>query len=58
VRYRYRDTTYSITVRQSAGARTQATVTVDGTEQADGVVHLLDDHAEHIVDVLIPGGAS
>jgi cellobiose phosphorylase len=55
LRYRYRETIYHITVRQTlAGARARilpAGVTVDGVAQADGAVHLVDDRAAH--DVLI-----
>ncbi len=53
MRYRYRETTYDIAVRQTlagAGAAVDATdVTVDGVVQIDGLVHLVDDHAEHRV---------
>ena len=53
MRYRYRETTYDIAVRQTlagAGASIHATsVTVDGVVQADGSVHLVDDRAAHQV---------
>jgi len=58
VRYRYRETTYAITVRPSAEAGTHAAVTVNGIEQPGGVILLVDDHAEHIVEVLVPGCVS
>jgi cellobiose phosphorylase len=53
MRYRYRETTYDIALRQTlagAGAGIDATtVTLDGVAQTDGSVHLVDDHAMHQV---------
>ena len=53
MRYRYRETTYDIAIRQTlagTGARILATsVMVDGVVQADGSVHLVDDRAVHQV---------
>ena len=53
--YRYGETLYDITVRQTpagAGARIQAThVTVDGVAQPDGSVQLVDDRGAHQVFV-------
>jgi cellobiose phosphorylase len=53
--YRYRETTYDIAIRQvlaRAGMATPATtVVVDGIEQADALVHLVDDGAVHRVAV-------
>jgi cellobiose phosphorylase len=48
IHYRYRETVYHITVKKHdlAGAR----VTVDGTEQAEPVIHLADDRREHWVE--------
>jgi cyclic beta-1,2-glucan synthetase len=58
MRYRYRDTTYDISVRQAPAGRGDAThavrVTLDGVVQADGMVHLVDDRAEHRVLVDTP----
>ena len=53
MRYRYRETTYDIAIRQTladadAGIR-PTRVTVDGVVQADGSVHLVDDRAAHQV---------
>ena len=55
MRYRYRETPYDITVRQTLAAVGEAmrptTVTVDGVAQSDSAVHLIDDHATHQVVV-------
>jgi cellobiose phosphorylase len=53
MRYRYRETTYDIAVRQTpadvgAGAPL-ISVSADGVVQADGAVHLVDDRAAHQV---------
>jgi cellobiose phosphorylase len=52
VHYRYRETVYHITVRQP-GDGSPASVTVDGVEQHDKAIPLLDDHREHSVVVSI-----
>ena len=51
VHYRYRETVYHITVRQP-GDGSAASVTVDGVEQPDSAISLVDDHQEHAVEVL------
>ncbi len=55
LRYRYRETTYEIAVRQMpAGTRAgiqPTSVTVDGVVQADGWLHLVDDRVVHEVAV-------
>ncbi|WP_238346170.1 GH36-type glycosyl hydrolase domain-containing protein [Luteimonas saliphila] len=52
LRYRYGDTVYRIrVVQQPLGARPRGLV-VDGIEQADFVVALTDDHAEHFVEIV------
>ena len=53
LRYRYRQTTYHITVVQ-ARAGAAARITVDGVEQRDGVIALVDDGVEHAAEVRIP----
>ena len=53
VHYRYRETVYHITVLQP-GDGSVASVTVDGVEQPDNAIPLLDDHKEHSVEVRIP----
>ena len=52
--YRYRETVYHIIVLQThAGADNKTRVTVDGVEQQDNVIPLVDDHQEHSVEVRI-----
>ena len=53
VHYRYRETVYHITVLQP-GDGSVASVTVDGVEQPDHVIPLLDDRQEHSAEVRIP----
>jgi cyclic beta-1,2-glucan synthetase len=49
--YRYRETVYHITVIQTRTGNDEMTVTVDGVEQQDKTVALVDDHLEHSVAV-------
>ncbi|PYT20618.1 MAG: cyclic beta 1-2 glucan synthetase, partial [Acidobacteria bacterium] len=49
--YRYRETVYHIAISEMAAA---TSVTVDGVEQHDRIVHLVDDHQEHSVEVRLP----
>ncbi|MDO8597454.1 MAG: hypothetical protein Q7R45_12630, partial [Sulfuricaulis sp.] len=51
--YRYRETVYHITVLQTPPADNQIRVTVDGIEQRDGAVPLVDDRLDHAVEVRI-----
>ena len=51
LRYRYRETTYAIAVTQTAGATGEMRVTVDGVDQPDAVIPLVDDRREHVVEV-------
>ncbi len=55
IRYRYRETVYHIAVSQARvgdDALSAVTdVTVDGIEQHDKVIHLVDDRQEHMVEV-------
>ena len=53
VHYRYRETVYHITVVQTQGGRGDTRVTVDGVEQEDKTVPLVDDRREHSVEVSI-----
>jgi cyclic beta-1,2-glucan synthetase len=55
--YRYRDTMYRIVVTQSSADGVTATVKVDGVEQMDGTVPLVDDKREHAVEILITASA-
>ena len=51
VNYRYRDTTYHITIVQIAGGGVEEGLTMDGIAQYDPVIHLVDDRASHAVEV-------
>jgi cyclic beta-1,2-glucan synthetase len=51
--YRYRGTLYNIAVAQVGLGREVVSVTVDGLEQSDGWVHLVDDLEEHLVEIKI-----
>ncbi len=57
VHYRYRETSYHISVRHITGLQSEegsvAGVIVDGVEQPEAAVTLLDDHQEHSVEVRI-----
>ena len=53
VHYRYRETVYHITVLQTNSGAT-ASVIVDGVEQPDAAISLVDDHQEHSIDVKVP----
>jgi cellobiose phosphorylase len=50
--YRYRETTYAITVRR-ASADDGVRLVVDGIEQNEGSIRLVDDRRPHTVDVEI-----
>ena len=52
--YRYRETVYHIAVLQTPAGKAEMRVTVDGTEQDDKTIPLVDDHKEHWVEVRIP----
>ncbi len=51
--YRYRETVYHIAVLQTAAGSGEMLVTVDGIEQHDKTIPLVDDHKEHRVEVRI-----
>jgi cellobiose phosphorylase len=57
LRYRYRETSYQITVRRTDIAGDEmmdaTSVTVDGVAQANAVIALADDRLEHDVEVHI-----
>ena len=54
--YRYRETVYHLTVRQLSNGSV-ARVIVDGVEQPDNAIVLLDDRQEHSVEVRIPASS-
>jgi cellobiose phosphorylase len=57
IRYRYRDTTYQIVVTQTlaipSASRLDVKVAVDGVDQADQAIPLVDDQRDHVVEVLV-----
>lgn len=57
--YRHRETVYHIDVKQTPAGRGEMFVRVDGIEQPDKSIPLVDDHQEHSVEVRMPvAGAS
>ena len=58
VHYRYRETVYHIGVLQTRAENGEMSVIVDGVEQPDKVIPLVDDRKEHTVEVHIPGARS
>jgi cyclic beta-1,2-glucan synthetase len=52
VYYRYRETFYDIDVRQQRGVEGRTTVTVDGIEQQDETIPLVDDRRNHSVEIV------
>ena len=58
VHYRYRETVYHIAVLQTHAGNGEASVTVDGVEQPDKAIPLVDDHQEHSVEVRISAAPS
>ncbi|OYV74128.1 MAG: hypothetical protein B7Z74_02780, partial [Deltaproteobacteria bacterium 21-66-5] len=53
IHYRYRETHYHITVHNRGGGSTVERVVVDGIEQAELSVSLIDDRNDHQVEVLV-----
>ena len=53
--YRYRETVYHIEVLQKPAGNGEMRVSVDGVEQPDQAIPLVDDHREHWVEVRIAG---
>jgi len=51
--YRHMDTFYHFNVIRSGPGRAVISMKLDGVEQADKSVHLLNDHRDHLVDVTI-----
>jgi cellobiose phosphorylase len=52
VYYRYRETVYEIDVRQQHGVEDRTIVTVDGIEQQDGAMPLVDDRRNRSVEIV------
>jgi len=53
VHYRYRETVYHIAVLQTVTSHARMTVTVDGMEQDDHAIPLVDNRQEHRAEVRI-----
>ncbi|MFI5342166.1 MAG: glycosyl hydrolase family 65 protein, partial [Candidatus Methylomirabilales bacterium] len=58
VHYRYRETVYHIAVLHARAGNGEMGVTVDGVEQRDKAIPLVDDRQEHSVEVSIPAACS
>ena len=58
VHYRYRETVYHIAVLQAVGGIGGMGVTLDGVEQDDKAILLVDDRQEHSVAVTVPAVGS
>jgi cellobiose phosphorylase len=58
IHYRYRETVYHITVLQTPAADRSTRVTVDGVEQRDKTVSLIDDRREHRVEISVGAAQS
>ena len=54
IHYRYRETVYHIAVLQTPAENGEMRVTVDGIEQHDKTIPLVDDHKEHGAEVRVP----
>jgi cyclic beta-1,2-glucan synthetase len=52
--YRYRETVYHIEVLQTPAGNGEIYVRLDGIEQSDKTIPLVDDHKEHWIEVGIP----
>ena len=52
--YRYRETVYHIAVLQTPAGNGEMRVSVDGIEQDDKTIPLVDDHKEHWGEVRVP----
>jgi cellobiose phosphorylase len=53
IHYRYRETIYHITIRTAGSGPTVTRVIVDGSEQPEKSVPLIDDRNHHNVDVFV-----
>jgi cyclic beta-1,2-glucan synthetase len=58
VHYRYRETVFHIAIFQTSAGNGEMEVTVDGVEQDDKAIHLVDDRQEHAVEVRMPAPGS
>jgi cellobiose phosphorylase len=58
VHYRYGETVYHICLLQDPAEIGETSVTVDGVMRPDGVIALLDDAREHVVEVRLRAAES
>jgi cellobiose phosphorylase len=56
--YRYRETLYHISVLQDSAWNGETSVIVDGVEQQDHAISLVDDRQEHSVEVKVQAAAT
>jgi cellobiose phosphorylase len=54
VHYRYRETMYHITIVQTQNDSDDLSITVDGVQNDDEFISLVDDRREHFVEVRVP----
>jgi hypothetical protein len=54
--YRYRETVYHIAVQRPPADNGETHVTLDGVDQPDNTIPLVDDRQEHFVEVSLPMG--
>ena len=54
LQYRYRETVYRVAVLRTSEEDGEMRVIVDGIEQSDKTIPLVDDHGEHRIEVKIP----
>ncbi len=52
--YRYGETLYHISIRQTTGEKGQTVVTLDGLMMQDAAVSLVNDQQEHTIEVALP----
>ena len=55
IHYRYRETRYTIAVQPAENG--ESTLAVDGVEQEDGIIRLVDDRQDHAVLVRLPSAS-
>jgi cyclic beta-1,2-glucan synthetase len=59
IHYRYRQTTYHITIsRLPEGLPGPSRLSLDGEELTDGIIPLVDDHRDHRVEMQLPSAAA
>ena len=51
IHYRYRETFYHITIQNGGEAATIRRLAIDGVDQSQHVVPLVNDHTDHVVEI-------